>query len=262
MEWNTKESFVFEDLLEIMRILRKECPWDKKQTHLSLLEPLIEESYELKQAILNQDLKNTEEELGDVLLQVVFHTTIGQEEGHYDINSVITELCKKMIRRHPHVFKDTRVENEDQVLDNWDAIKLQEKKQKTQTESMLDVPDALPALIKAYKVQKKAAKVGFDWDHVDGIYKKIEEELAEVKDAKKNGSLDDIEEEIGDLIFSTVNLARFFEINPEFALTNAIEKFINRFRYIEYFATQTGKSLEDFTLDELNSLWERAKSCT
>lgn len=261
-EWTTKDAFTFDELRQLMRILRQRCPWDHQQTHKSLLEPLIEECYELKQAIINEDLDNTEEEIGDVLLQVIFHSTIGEEEGTYSHESVITRLCKKLINRHPHIFGDADLQSSEQVKQSWDEIKLKEKKQGSQTEAMEDIPEVLPSLIRGMKVQKKAAKVGFDWPDESGIYDKIIEELEEVKVASQTGTREDLEEEIGDLIFSTVNLSRFFGINPEFALTNAIEKFINRFRYIESFAKNTGKSLEELTLDELNVLWKQAKSCT
>lgn len=261
-ELKNKDFYTFQDLCNIMKILRKECPWDKDQTHESLVDPLIEEAYELKQAILNKDKENMCEELGDLLLQVVFHGVIGEESEAFGITDIITTLCNKLIYRHPHIFSDLSIEDAKDVESNWDALKMTEKKQESYTQVMEDVPKTLPALIRAYKVQKKASRVGFDWDEASGVFDKVNEELEEFKKACQTQNEDEIIEEFGDILFSAVNLSRFFHINPEFALTNAVEKFINRFRYIENFAKESGRSLEELTLEDMNHLWNEAKSCT
>lgn len=257
-----KESYDFQDLRDIMHLLRQECPWDKKQTHESLQEPLLEESYELLHAIKNKDVENMKEELGDVLLQVLFHSELGEESGNFAMDEIMTGLANKLIYRHPHIFGDKNVKNSEEVKEQWDALKMKEKKQQNYTQTLTDVPDSLPALVRAMKVQKKASKVGFDHENKQQVLDKLEEELSEFKEECLKGDLSDIEEEFGDLLFSMVNLSRFFKINAEFALTNAIEKFINRFRYIEIFAIQAGRTLDNLTLEEMNTLWDQAKSCT
>ncbi|WP_242985406.1 nucleoside triphosphate pyrophosphohydrolase [Vallitalea okinawensis] len=257
-----KKMYTFDDLLLIMRILRKECPWDKEQSHKSLLEPLLEETYELKNAILKEDILNMQEELGDVLLQVIFHAQIASEYDNFGMNDITTHLAKKLIFRHPHIFSTETAKNTEEVKQNWEALKQIEKGHETYTEALEDVPETLPALIRAMKIQKKASKIGFDWNEIDGVFDKLHEEIDELTLAFKEGENNEIEEEFGDLLFTMVNLSRFFKINPEFALTNAIEKFINRFRYIEFFANKSGRKMEKMTLDEMNTLWEKAKSCT
>lgn len=257
-----KKLYTFDDLLLIMEILRKECPWDREQTHESLIEPLLEETYELKSAIVKKDTLNMEEELGDVLLQVIFHAQIARENNHFQINDITTHLAKKLIFRHPHIFSTETVRDSEEVKQNWEALKQIEKGQKNYTEALEDVPETLPALMRARKIQKKASKVGLDWDEIDGVFDKLHEEINELNMAFQEGENDEIEEEFGDLLFTMVNLSRFFKINPEFALTNAIEKFINRFRYIEFFANKAGRKMDEMTLEEMNTLWEEAKSCT
>ncbi|RXI53150.1 nucleoside triphosphate pyrophosphohydrolase [Clostridium tetani] len=251
----------FYELLNIMDILRGDngCPWDREQSHETLKRYLIEESYELIEAIDSKDEDMIIEELGDVLFQIVFHCQIAKEEGYFNINSVIATICNKMIDRHPHVFKDKIVNSSEQVLDNWDKIKKKEKGFKTYTEELKHIAKTLPALMRAEKVQKKAAKVGFDWDKVEDALDKVYEELNEVKDVYKNKNREKILEEVGDLTFSTVNVARFLDIDPENALNYTIEKFINRFEYIERCASKQGKSLKDMTLQEMDKFWEEAK---
>lgn len=255
------DKYDLEDLLDVMSKLRGEngCPWDKEQTHESLRQYLIEECYEVIEAINKKDPDKLKEELGDVLLQVVFHAKIEEENDTFDIYDVIKGVCKKMILRHPHIFGSVKVKDAAEVLVNWDKIKKAEKGQKTQTEVLKDIPKELPALIRSAKVQSKAAKVGFDWDNVDDAMAKIYEELDELKEVYKSKELAKIIDETGDLLFACVNVARFLNVEPETALTGTIEKFIQRFEYIEKHASGAGKSMEDMTLAEMDKLWNEAK---
>lgn len=251
----------FNDLLQIMDILRGEdgCPWDREQTHESLKRYLIEECYEVLEAIDEKDDGMLIEELGDVLLQVVFHARIGKEEGYFDINDVMNGICHKMIERHPHIFGEVKADSSQQVLANWDEIKKKEKGFKTYTEELKHVPKNLPALMRAEKVQAKAKKVGFDWDNVEDAFSKVLEEVEEVRNVYKSENMAKILEEIGDLIFATVNVCRFLDIEPENALNYTVDKFINRFEYIEKTASQKGIKLTDMTLIEMDELWNEAK---
>jgi tetrapyrrole methylase family protein/MazG family protein len=257
-----KCKYDLKDLLDVMEKLRSQegCPWDKEQSHESLKKYLIEESYEVLEAINKKDDVELTEELGDVLFQIVFHSQIGKEEGFFNINDVINGVCDKMIKRHPHVFGDIEVNNSEEVLTNWDALKKKEQGLKTHTDELRHVAQALPALMRASKVQKKAAKVGFDWDKVECALDKVLEEYYEVKDVYKSKGRVKIVEEIGDLIFACVNVARFLDIDPEFALNYTIEKFITRFAYIEKGAREKGLDMEDMTLNEMDELWEKAKN--
>lgn len=256
-----KDNYTFEELLNIMNILRSKdgCPWDREQTHETLKRYLIEECYEVIETIDLKDKDKMCEELGDVLLQVIFHSQIAKEAKTFDINDVITNICKKMISRHGHVFGETKLETAEQVLDVWEKNKKVEKGQKTQTEVLKSVPSVLPALIRAYKVQSKAAKVGFDWDNIEDVFDKIEEELIELKNEIKLNKQKEINEEMGDLLFAVVNLSRYLKVFPELALTGTTEKFINRFEFIESEGEKMGKYLEDMTLKEMDELWDRAK---
>ena len=248
------------DLEEIMSKLRgtNGCDWDKKQTHETLKKYIIEEAYELCQAIDNDDIDEMIEELGDVLLQVVFHCQIGKETGYFNLTEVINGICNKLVYRHPHVFKNINIDmnNFDKT---WEDLKKEEKGESTVTEGLTRIPNHLPALIKAEKIQKKAALVGFDWDNINDVYKKIEEEYKELLDECKEGNIKYIKEELGDLLFSIVNLARFLKVDPEEALNLTNNKFIKRFKFIEDNAINSGKSLESMTLEEMDKLWERAK---
>lgn len=248
------------DLEEIMSKLRgpNGCDWDKKQTHETLKKYIIEEAYELCQAIDNDDIDEMIEELGDVLLQVVFHCQIGKETGYFNLTEVINGICNKLVYRHPHVFKNVDIDmnNFDKT---WEDLKKEEKGESTVTEGLTRIPNHLPALIKAEKIQKKAALVGFDWDNINDVYKKIEEEYKELLDECKEGNIKYIKEELGDLLFSIVNLARFLKVDPEEALNLTNNKFIKRFKFIEDNAINSGKSLESMTLEEMDKLWERAK---
>lgn len=249
------------DLIKIVEILRGDngCPWDREQDHNSIKKAIVEESYEVVDAIDNDDDDGIIEELGDVLLQVVFHAVIGKEEGYYNLNDIVDGICNKMIYRHPHVFGDTRVKDSNEVLANWDELKKKEKGQKSTTEELQGVAKALPALIRAKKIQAKAKKVGFDWDTVEEAAVKVNEELKEVLDVYKSGNRAMITEEIGDLIFSCVNVSRFLDVDAEEALNITTDKFIKRFNYIETKVAQKQLKLTDMSLEDMDILWNEAK---
>ena len=252
----------FQDLLDIIETLRNPggCPWDREQTHESLKSALLEECYEVIDAIENKDEDALIEELGDVLLQVVFHASIGKEDGYFDIMDVIGGISNKMINRHPHVFGNEEANTSEQVLVNWDEIKKEEKGIKTLTEEMQNIAKSLPATTRAYKVQKKAKKVGFDWDDVNCAMDKVKEELNEIKEVYNCEDKSIIEGEVGDLLFVCINVARFLEVDGELALDKTIKKFIKRFSYIENEAIKNNKNLKDMTLEEMDKLWEEAKT--
>lgn len=256
-----KECYSFEDLKLVMNILRSEegCPWDKEQTHESLKSSTLEEVYEVMDAINNQDILNLKEELGDVLLHVIFHSKIAEDDQNFTINDVIHELVVKLIRRHPHVFKDDQADTSGEVLVKWESIKKEEKQYSSYTQRLESVPKAMPALLRAYKVQKKAAQIGFDFPSFEEAYKKLYEEIEEFDEAFQKKDQNAIEEEYGDLLFSVVNISRFFGTNPEISLTNATEKFINRFRGIEKLAQNKGFDLEKLSITEMDNLWEEVK---
>ena len=252
--------YTLEDLKEIIKRLRSEngCAWDKIQTHKTLRESMLEEAYEVVDAIDKNDIQNLKEELGDVLLQVVFHAQIEAEQKNFDLSDVITAVSEKMINRHPHIFGTEKADTPEKVLQNWEQIKKKEKNYHTQTEIMKKIPDALPALTKAKKVQKKAGDVGFDFQNVQQALEKVKEELKELEETLSQ-SQERQEEELGDLLFSIVNVSRFLQLNPEFALTKAVKKFINRFECVEQNALMDKKSLSDMTLEELELFWLQAK---
>lgn len=258
VEMKELESYDFFHLLEIMGKLRSPegCPWDREQTHKSLRQNLIEEAYELLEAIDLEDPDKIIEELGDVLLQVVFHSQIAKERGEFDIMDVTTRVCKKLIERHPHIFGNVKADTAEQVISNWEEIKKKEKGLKSHTQVLKDIPRNLPALMRGYKVQKKAAMVGFDWDRVEDAMKKVDEELEELKSVYLTQDEEKITEELGDLLFAIVNVARFLNVEPELALGDTIDKFIRRFEYIE---SNADRPLEKMTLDEMDSLWNEAK---
>lgn len=259
--FNFKERYDVNDLIDIVEILRSPggCPWDIEQDHKSIRRDFLEETYEVIEAINKEDRDGLLEELGDVLLQVVFHTQIEREKNSFDFNDVADGVCKKMIERHPHVFGNVNAETSEQVLENWDVIKKQTKQQKSQTESMLSIPREFPALMRADKVQKKAAKVGFDWDSVEGAFEKVSEELEELKEAVTMGVVENANEELGDLLFSVVNVSRFISVDSEEALTNATDKFIDRFSKVEKMAEEKGINMKETDLSELDKLWDEAK---
>ena len=259
VDFQYKDSYGVKDLEEIVRILRAPggCPWDAEQTHQSIRRNFLEEAYEAVEAIDEGSPEHLEEELGDVLLQVVMHARMEQEAGRFDLDGVADGICKKLIYRHPHVFGDVAVSGTGEVLSNWEALKRKEKGQATNTDALEAVARALPALWRAEKVQKKARKAGFDWPDVSGALDKLSEELEELKTAAAEGT--NVAEELGDLLFSAVNAARFLKVDPEDALNGATDKFIGRFRKVEAQAAAQGKAVEDMGLEELDALWERAK---
>jgi tetrapyrrole methylase family protein/MazG family protein len=257
-----KEKYDFNDLLDIMAKLRAEngCPWDREQTHESLRIYMIEETYEVLEALDAGDTKKFCNELGDLLLQIVFHAQIAKENSDFNIDDVTTEICSKLISRHPHIFGDVKADTPDQVLVNWEAIKKKEKKLENHTGVLKDVPSNLPALMRSYKVQQKAAQVGFDWDNIEDVFSKVEEEIRELKDVYKSKNVERITDELGDAMFALVNLSRFLKVQPELALTGTIRKFIDRFEYIEQQSAKEGKKLEDMSLAEMDKLWNEAKT--
>jgi XTP/dITP diphosphohydrolase len=253
----------FERLLTIMDELRTQCPWDKKQTFETLRTLTIEEVYELAEAILKNDPAEIRKELGDILLHIVFYARIGSETGDFDMGDVMDHLCEKLIFRHPHIYGDIKVANDREVADNWEAIKLKEKQEGGKKNSVLGgVPESLPAMIKAYRIQDKARGVGFDWDERDQVWDKVAEELEELKTELRSGTKDSMEEEFGDLFFSLINAARLYDINPENALERTNQKFIRRFNYLEAETIRKGRSLHDMSLQEMDRYWEEAKSVT
>jgi XTP/dITP diphosphohydrolase len=248
----------FSELLTIMDKLRAGCPWDREQTLESLRYLTIEETYELSDAIIDNNLDEIKKELGDLLLHVVFYAKIGAEKNAFTIDDVIDGINQKLISRHPHIFSDVKAETPDEVKANWEAIKLKEKGRKTVLEG---VPKSLPAMVKAYRIQEKARGVGFDWDNATQVLEKVFEEYRELqKELKNGGSHERIESEFGDLMFALINYARFIGVNPDDALERTNRRFINRFNYVESQTIQKGKSLHDMTLDEMNVFWNEAKS--
>ena len=247
----------FAKLLEIMDTLREKCPWDRKQTNLSLKPNTIEEVYELAQAIEDDDVEDIKKELGDLLLHIVFYAKIGQENNQFDVKSVIDSLCEKLIRRHPHIYGERVAETADDVRKTWEQIKLTEGRKGV----LSGVPRGLESLIKAYRLQEKAAGVGFDWNNAEDTWSKVEEEIGELKDeVAKAENKERISEEFGDLLFAMINYARKMEINPSHSLEQTNKKFIRRFEYIEQVAESKGISLTDMSLEQMEELWQRAKT--
>jgi XTP/dITP diphosphohydrolase len=245
----------FDRLLTIMDELREQCPWDQKQTMESLSSLTIEETYELGDAILNQDLKEVKNELGDLLLHIVFYAKIASETQDFDISDVINSICDKLVHRHPHIYSDVKVKDEMEVKQNWENLKLKEGK----TSVLQGVPKSLPALVKASRIQEKVAGVGFDWDYPDQVWEKVEEELVELKTEVNLKNQNAIEDEFGDVLFSLINYARFLKVNPENALERTNKKFIRRFQYLERKAKSLQKPLSEMTLAEMDVYWEEAK---
>ncbi|WP_029596559.1 nucleoside triphosphate pyrophosphohydrolase [Flavobacterium sp. ACAM 123] len=254
---NTRETQLkaFDRLLTIMEELREQCPWDKKQTLQTLRHLTIEETYELGDAILDNDLTEVKKELGDLLLHIVFYAKIGSETNDFDIEDVCNEICEKLIHRHPHIYGDTVVKDEEEVKQNWEKLKLKEGRK-----SVLEgVPKSLPALVKASRIQDKVKGVGFDWEEPHQVWDKVKEELQELQVEVEAGNQDNIEAEFGDVLFSMINYARFLNVNPEDALERTNKKFIKRFQYLESKAGELGKPLMDMTLAEMDVFWEEAK---
>ncbi len=261
-DFQFKDKYDVYDLVKIMQLLRAPggCPWDAEQTHLSIKKNLIEETYEVIEAINKDDKALLCEELGDLLMQVVFHSLMEQENGVFTFDDAADGVCKKLIERHPHVFGEVSVSGVDDVLTNWDAIKRKTKGQKNTTDSMQSVPRELPALMRATKLQKKAADVGFDWNDVDGALDKTYEEIEELKAAIANDDKENIEEELGDLLFSAVNISRFVKVDAEEALTAANDKFLARFAVVEKLAEQRNIDMSTAGIAVLDSLWDEAKA--
>ena len=261
MEYPVKEKYNFDDLVEIVKILRSPggCPWDREQTHKSIRSNFIEETYEAIEAIDNDDKELLKEELGDVLLQVALHCEMEREENSFDINDVCDGICKKLIIRHPHVFGDKNVGNAAEALSNWDAVKMKTKSQTTYAEAMQSVSRALPALMRSEEIQRKASKVGFDWDDAEGAMTKLTEECNELNVAITLGNADNQMEEIGDVLFTVVNVSRFLKIDSEHALYKACDKFINRFTMLEELAKERGIDVKEASMTQLDSLWEEVK---
>ncbi|MFW6364788.1 MAG: nucleoside triphosphate pyrophosphohydrolase [Bacteroidota bacterium] len=250
-----KELEAFDKLLQILGELREKCPWDRKQTMTSLRNLTIEETYELADAIISEDMEEIRKELGDLLLHIVFYARIAEEKEEFDITDVIHSLCNKLVERHPHVFGDTKVQDDKEVEENWEQIKMNEG-----YKSILSgVPNSLPAMIKANRIQQKVRGVGFDWDKREQIWDKVKEELSELKDEVNNSDHEKMEAEFGDLLFSLINAARLYDIDPETALEKTNHKFIKRFKFLEEQTLNKGLKLTDMNLNEMNVIWEEAK---
>ncbi|MFS4467389.1 nucleoside triphosphate pyrophosphohydrolase [Maribacter sp. 2210JD10-5] len=256
MNTRAQQLKAFDRLLTIMEELREQCPWDKKQTMETLRHLTIEETYELGDAILDNDLEEVKKELGDLLLHIVFYAKIGSETKTFDIADVANGICDKLINRHPHIYGDVQVADEEEVKQNWEQIKLKEGKK-----SVLEgVPRSLPALVKANRIQDKVAGVGFDWEEPQQVFEKVKEELEELQEELKNGDVAKIEDEFGDVLFSMINYARFLKINPENALERTNKKFAKRFQYLEAKSKKMGKSLKEMSLAEMDGYWNQAKT--
>lgn len=258
MEANHPAAGAFLRLLQIMDELREQCPWDKKQTEQTLRPLTIEETYELADAITQNDWQGIREELGDLMLHLVFYTRIAQEQGRFTMDQVINGICDKLISRHPHVYGDVQVKDEEDVKKNWEQLKMREGKKSV----LSGVPVSLPALVKAIRIQEKARQVGFEWENRGDVWKKVEEETAELQEAIANEAPAAIEEEYGDLLFSLVNYARFLQVDPEGALERTNQKFMRRFQWMEAAAAAEGRSLHSMTLQEMDELWNKSKQHT
>ncbi|TCZ68334.1 nucleoside triphosphate pyrophosphohydrolase [Flaviaesturariibacter aridisoli] len=245
----------FARLVTIMDELREQCPWDRKQTIQTLRQMTLEETYELADAITDEDWKGIREELGDLLLHIVFYAKIGTEQGRFTLEEVINGICEKLIVRHPHIYGDVKVENDEDVKRNWEQIKLKEGKASV----LAGVPKTLPALVKAMRLQEKAKQVGFEWDNKEQVWEKVEEELGELREAQETGDPKKVEEEFGDVLFSLVNFARFLNVDAENALAVTNNKFTARFTQMEERARQKGRSLNEMTLEEMDALWNEIK---
>lgn len=260
-EFVLKDKYNMDDLVAIIKVLRAPggCPWDREQTHESIKKNFIEETYEVVEAINKQSTDMLREELGDVLLQIVLHSEMESENGNFTFDDVVNDIVQKLVVRHPHVFGEVVANNTAEALNSWDAVKLKTKGQKNQTESMLSVPRELPALMRAQKIQHKAAKIGFDWDNVGGAVDKLYEEIDELKTAMEQGKRLDIEDEFGDVLFSCVNIARFIDVDSEEALTASTDKFMSRFSLVEQMASEQGIDMKSSSIEELDKLWDKAK---
>ncbi|WP_142687552.1 nucleoside triphosphate pyrophosphohydrolase [Chitinophaga polysaccharea] len=251
-----EKTATFDRLLQIMDDLREKCPWDRKQTIQTLRQLTIEETYELADAITDEDWKSIKEELGDILLHIVFYAKIGSEQQKFDINDVINGVCDKLIHRHPHIYGNVQAETEEQVKQNWEKLKLKEGKKSV----LSGVPLSLPALVKAMRLQEKAKQTGFEWDNTEQVWDKVKEEVNELETAVKSGNINDMEDEFGDVMFSLVNYSRFLNIDAENALERTNKKFQRRFQAMETLALEQGRTLNDMTLTEMDTLWNKVKA--
>lgn len=251
-----EKTATFDRLLQIMDDLREKCPWDRKQTIQTLRQLTIEETYELADAITEENWKAIREELGDILLHIVFYAKIGAEQQHFDINDVINGVCDKLIHRHPHIYGDVKAETEDQVKQNWEKLKLKEGKKSV----LSGVPQSLPALVKAMRLQEKAKQTGFEWDTTSQVWDKVKEEVTELEEVVQTGNKEQIEDEFGDVMFSLVNYSRFLDIDAENALERTNKKFQRRFQAMEAMALQQGRTLNDMNLTEMDTLWNQVKA--
>lgn len=261
VDFEFKDKYDINDLISIVTVLRAPggCPWDREQTHESIKKNFIEETYEVIEAISKKDLSSLKEELGDVLLQVALHCEMERENNSFDFNDVANDIVQKLIIRHPHVFGELKADNTDEALSNWDSIKLKTKGMKKQSESMLAVPREFPALMRAQKIQSKAAKAGFDWDNADGAMDKLFEEIDELKIAMLSNDKKEIEDEFGDVLFSCVNISRFLKVDSEEALTASTDKFLNRYLIVEKLANESGLDMKTASIEQLDLLWQQAK---
>lgn len=251
-----EKTATFDRLLQIMDDLREKCPWDRKQTIQTLRQLTIEETYELADAITDEDWKSIKEELGDILLHIVFYAKIGSEQQKFDINDVINGVCDKLIHRHPHIYGDVKADTEEQVKQNWEKLKLKEGKKSV----LSGVPLSLPALVKAMRLQEKAKQTGFEWDNTSQVWDKVKEEVNELEEAVSSGNKKDMEDEFGDVMFSLVNYSRFLDIDAENALERTNKKFQRRFQAMEVLALEQGRTLNDMTLTEMDTLWNQVKT--
>lgn len=261
VEFEFKDRYNIDDLISIVTLLRAPggCPWDAAQTHESIRKNFIEETYEVIEAINKNSTEGLKEELGDILLQVALHSEMEREKGSFDFDDVCNDICQKLIIRHPHVFGEVTANNADEALKSWDEVKKQTKGYDKQSQSMISVPIELPALMRAQKIQSKAAKVGFDWDDINGALDKVYEEINELKIAIEHANQSEIEEEFGDLLFSCVNVSRFLSLDSEESLKSATDKFVKRFEVVEELAQDKGISMESSSIEELDELWDKAK---
>ena len=261
VEFEFKDKYDISDLIEIVKVLRAPggCPWDREQTHESIKKNFIEETYEVIEAINKKSPAMLKEELGDILLQVALHAEMERELGNFEFNDIANDIVKKLIIRHPHVFGDVSAQTEEEALSSWDNAKAQSKGIKNQSESMLSVPRELPALMRAQKIQHKAAKAGFDWDNADGAFDKLDEEINELKIAVAHGDKSEIEDEFGDVLFSCVNISRFLKVDSEEALTAATDKFLERYIEVENLAKENGVDMKEASIEELDAMWDKAK---
>lgn len=250
-----RKKAAFEKLLNIMDDLRRDCPWDREQTFESLRILSIEEVYELSEEILNENPDGIKKELGDLMLHLVFYSKIGEEQNLFDVADVLDSICEKLIRRHPHIFSDAEVENADDVLNNWEKIKMTEGRKS----ALSGVPSSLPSLVKAYRIQEKASGIGFDWDNKNQVWEKVVEEIGEFEKELHDKNMEKAEEEFGDILFALVNYARFLNINPDDALEKTNQKFVKRFKTIEEKAIEMNKDIDKMSLDEMNEIWEKSK---